>query len=299
MEDVFHLGQSSGPPLGELRSVAVAAIAPNRYQPRQYFDDEQIEDLAASIAALGVLQPIIVRECHEAELAAFGNRPIRYELIAGERRWRAAQKAGLREIPAIIRLAGNQAALEEAIVENLHRADLNVLEEAAAYRQLIREFNLTQGEVAERVGKSRSAVANTLRLLQLPEEVQRLVVEGAVSGGHARALLAYPEPDAQLEFAHRIVTDGLSVRDVEELVRKAGRQRKVREGSSGQSPGSVKAAGILEIEERLGEHLDTNVVANVGAGKRGRLVIEFADEADLGRIYRLLSGEGFGGDFDL
>lgn len=262
---------------GALLSVPVDAIEPNEYQPRSRFDAAELESLAESIAALGVLQPVLVRHIDES----------RYELIAGERRWRAAQLAGLASIPAIVREAGDQESLEHAVVENLHRSDLTPLEEAAAYQQLIDDFGLTQEQVSRRVGKSRSAVTNLLRLFQLPSSVQRLIASRQLSAGHARALLAFPDRLLQEELAARVVRDGLSVRQVEELVRAASRRSAVSERSGGRGSGGAKPASLLEVERLLAERLDTRVEVLVTKGRR-RLVIEFADEDDLDRIARLL-----------
>jgi len=195
---------------GELRELPVGSIDPNRNQPREHFDEESLIALAESIRVLGVLQPVLVRPSDED----------RYELIAGERRWRAARRAGLTTIPAIVRTVTDTVSLEQALVENLHRDDLNPLEEAAAYQQLVEDFQLTQEEVAGRVGRSRSAVANTLRLLHLPPTIQRLVGERRLSAGHARALLGTPDRAFQEGMAQRIVAEGLSVRQTEEAVRR-------------------------------------------------------------------------------
>lgn len=192
-----------------LRELPISEIVANTYQPRSHFDEEALVSLSASIRSVGVLQPILVRELGEGS----------YELIAGERRWRAAKRAGLQTIPAIVRTAEDEGSLEQALVENLHREDLGALEEAAAYQQLIEEFKLTQDQVATRVGKSRSAVANTLRLLQLPTSIQRLLGEGQLSAGHARALLGTPDRAFQEKLAKAIVSEKLTVREVEDRVR--------------------------------------------------------------------------------
>jgi ParB family chromosome partitioning protein len=259
--------------------IPVDSIEANRLQPRSRFDGEELAAMAASIAEVGVLQPLLVRRIDE----------YRYELIAGERRWRAARKAGLHEVPAVIRQVDDRTSLEQAVVENLHRADLNGVEEAAAYRQLIDEFGMTQEEVARRVGKSRSAVANTLRLLQLPAVVQRLIANGELSAGHARALLAVPDPVTQIELAKRVVEEELSVREVEKLVQAASRSR--REPAPERSPATEgsRAASVLEIERLLGERLDTRVTVSMSRN-RGRVIVEFADLEDLDRIYRELEG---------
>jgi ParB family chromosome partitioning protein len=264
-----------------IEEIAINQIDPNPYQPRNSFGEESLAGLTASIRELGVLQPILVRRISDD----------RYAMIAGERRWRAAKRAGLQFIPVIVRQVNDELTLEHALVENLHRDDLNPLEEAAAYQQLVEDFDLTQEEVAHKVGKSRSAVANLLRLFQLPPQVQRLVAEGRVSAGHAKALLGTPDRAFQESLARRVATDGLSVRDTEEAVR----QRNGLAGSPSDSRGSprgrskLRAPGLLELEELLAEQLDTRVSINVGP-KRGRVVIEFADLEDLERIYRVMAG---------
>jgi ParB family transcriptional regulator, chromosome partitioning protein len=264
-----------------IEEIQINQIDPNPYQPRNNFDEESLAGLTASIRELGVLQPILVRKMSED----------RYAIIAGERRWRAAKRAGLQFIPVIVRQVNDELILQHALVENLHRDDLNPLEEAAAYQQLVEDFDLTQEEVAQKVGKSRSAVANLLRLFQLPPQVQRLVAEGRVSAGHAKVLLGTPDRAFQESLARRVATEGLSVRDTEEAVRR----RNGLAGSTGGSPGSpgtrskLRAPGLLELEELLAEQLETRVSINVGP-KRGRVVIEFADLEDLERIYRVMAG---------
>ena len=261
-------------------SVPVGSIEPNEFQPRRRFVEEELDSLAASIVELGVLQPVLLRHIDVD----------RYELIAGERRWRAAIRAGLTAVPAIVRPADDQSSLEQAVVENLHRADLNPLEEAAAYRQLIDDFDLTQDAVAQRVGKSRSAVANLLRLFQLPSRVQRLIASGELSAGHARALLAFPDPEFQQELAARAVRESLSVRRVEELVRAASQRS--AEPDVGRSRGggeSAKSASVLAVEELLADRLATRVQVT-RTGERGRIVVEFADAEDLDRVAELLLG---------
>jgi ParB family chromosome partitioning protein len=264
-----------------IEEVPINRIDPNPFQPRNRFDEESLAGLTASIRELGVLQPILVRHVGDD----------RYAIIAGERRWRAAKRAGLQFIPVIVRQVNDELTLQHALVENLHRDDLNPLEEAAAYQQLVEDFNLTQEEVAHKVGKSRSAVANLLRLFQLPPQVQRLVAEGRVSAGHAKALLGTPDRAFQESLARRVATDGLSVRDTEEAVRQRNGLAGSPSGSTGSSAGRTKlrAPGLLELEELLAEQLDTRVSINVGP-KRGRVVIEFADLEDLERIYRVMAG---------
>lgn len=265
-----------------LRELPVSEIRPNTFQPREHFDEESLVSLAASIQAVGVLQPILVRQAGPQE----------YELIAGERRWRAARRAGLQTIPAIVRPTEDVRSLEQALIENLHREDLTPLEEAAAYQQLIEEFGHTQEEVAQRVGKSRSAVANTLRLLHLPPSIQRLLAEGQVSAGHARALLGTPDRVFQEQLARAIVSEHLTVREVEDRVREhageADRDDVADDESAPSEPVAVvRPAALLELEELLSSHLDTRVQVSMGA-KRGRVVVDFATLEDLERIYRVI-----------
>lgn len=262
----------------ELREIPITTITVNPHQPRTVFDDDALASLAASIEALGVLQPVLVRP--------LGGDT--YELIAGERRWRASQLVGLESIPALVRVIDDNESLQQALVENLHREDLNPLEEAAGYQQLIDEFALTQDEVASRVGRSRSAVANTIRLLALPPSVQRLLVEGSLTAGHARALLAIESDDAQLSLAERIVSEELTVREAEEAVRRlVAAQYTDDEEDEGAGSRPSKPAALLEVESRLAEHLDTRVAVTM-SGRRGRLVVDFANLDDLDRIFRVV-----------
>ncbi len=292
-----------------LRVVPISHIRPNVFQPRSHFDEESMAALAASIKAVGLLQPVLVRELHdEAET---------YELIAGERRWRAARRAGLQTIPVLVQVADDVASLEQALVENLHRVDLNALEEAAAYQQLIDEFGLTHEQVATRMGKGRATITNTLRLLQLPAGAQRALAERTISAGHARALLGTPDRALQERLVDRIVDEGLTVRAVEELVRDGGAELRVvppapdepvasspEPGTtSGTTSGSTDTAtrrpsprklpepGVLELEELLSTHLNTRVKVDI-QNRRGRLVVEFATLEDLERIYRAMMGDG-------
>jgi ParB family transcriptional regulator, chromosome partitioning protein len=259
--------------------VPISQIEPNPYQPRNHFDEESLAGLTASIRELGVLQPILVRE----------TKPERFALIAGERRWRAAKRAGLQYIPVIVRDVNDEETLQHALVENLHRDNLNPLEEAAAYQQLIEDFNMTQEAVAHRVGKSRSAVANLLRLFQLPPQVQRLVADGQVSAGHAKALLSTPDRSFQEALARRVASEGLTVRETEEAVRLRNGRTADHPIPDGGTPGSkLRPPGLLELEELLAEQLDTRVKINMGP-KRGRVVIEFADLEDLERIYKVMA----------
>jgi len=282
-------GEGSAP-VTDLREVPVASIRPNRFQPRQAFDEDGLGALAASIAEVGVLQPLLVRPLGDED-----GRPI-YELIAGERRWRAAKRVGLPMVPAIVRDVSDLASMEQAVVENLHRKDLNPLEEAAAYQQLLEDFGLTHDLLAKRIGKSRTTITNLLRLLQLPLTVQKLVRDGSLAEGHARALLGLTDR-AQLEVAAmQVATQGLSVRATEELVRSRGsakakprRPEPVGDGG-GHAAGRTKDAGLLELEQLLGDLLSTRVVVELGAAK-GRMVVEFADLDDLERIYRAMTGD--------
>jgi ParB family chromosome partitioning protein len=267
-----------------LREVPVESIAPNPHQPRSYFDEEALATLTASVAELGVLQPILVREVGED----------RFELIAGERRWRAAKRAGLPSIPVVVRTADDVLSLEQALVENLHREDLNPLEEAAAYQQLMEEFSLTQEQVAQKVGRSRSAVANTLRLFQLPPSIQRLVAENQLAAGHAKALLGTPDRVFQEQLAKEIVAKGLSVREAEEAVRQHNEAADADEASTPEpAPPAAKrlrAPGLLELEELLADHLATRVkISMASANGKGKVVVEFGGLEDLERIYRAMT----------
>ncbi len=270
------------------QELPIGAISPNPRQPRTQFDEETLAALTASVRELGVLQPVLVR-------ATGGGA---YELIAGERRWRAAKRAGLAMIPAIVRTVDDTASLEQALVENVQREDLNPLDEAAAYQQLLEDFHLTHDELATRVGKSRAAISNTLRLFQLPPTVQRMVAEGRLTAGHARALLTTPDRAFQETLAQRIVTDGMSVRVVEDAARRhnADRATPARSGSGGAAPGAgpagrLRPPGLLELEELLSAHLDTRVAVTMGGSKgaRGKVTIEFATLEDLERIYRAMT----------
>lgn len=310
-----------------LQEIPTSAIRPNRFQPRKSFDEEGLAALAASIAEVGVLQPILVRPAGEGS----GE----YELIAGERRWRAARRAGLVTIPAIINLVDDLLSLEQAVVENLHRQDLNPLDEAAAYQQLLEDFQITQEDLARRLGKSRTAITNTLRLLQLPPTIHRLLTDGLLTAGHARALLGTPDRTFQEELALRIVDEGLSVRATEEAVRSRARmllgvsetdslglsqrsgdasatenlqvsgaqsapapptgslQARATNQEAGSSspaaanPAAPRPAAVLELEEILSDLLSTKVTVQL-ARRHGQIVIDFADLSDLERIFRAI-----------
>jgi len=259
-------------PVAGFAEIPVEAIRPNPRQPRRSFDDEGLEELAASITAVGVLQPIVVRDAGDGT----------YELVAGERRLRAAGLAGLASIPAVIRGEhDDETSLTQALIENLQREDLSPLEEAAAYRQLLEDFGLTHEEIAGRVGKSRSAVTNTLRLLQLPGPIQALLEEGAISAGHARALLGLGDAGAAVHVARRAAAEGWSVRQTEEAVRRhRGEARRRRPAATTPRP-----AAIIELEERLAEYLETRVAIDY-TGKGGKMVVRFSSLDDLERIYR-------------
>ncbi len=261
---------------GGLEEIEVAAIRPNPYQPREHFDEEELTSLAESIREVGILQPVLVRSMGDG-----------YELVAGERRWRACRRVGLTHIPALVRDTDDASALEHALVENVHRSDLNSIEEAAAYQQLIEDFGLTHEEVATRVGRSRAAVSNTVRLLQLPPTVQRMVRDRQITMGHARALLGTPDRALQERLAKQIVAEDLSVRAVEEMLRED-----TPEPPAGVDPATathkLRAPGLLELEQLLSDHLETRVKINMGS-KRGRVTIEFSDLTDLERVYKLIA----------
>jgi ParB family chromosome partitioning protein len=265
----------------ELQHVPVGAVQPNSYQPRQHFDEEALDELTASIRALGVLQPILIRRDGEG-----------YELIAGERRWRAAKRAGLQTIPALVRDLEDVESLAQAVVENLQREDLNPLETAAAYRQLIEEFGLTHEEVAERVGKSRVAITNNLRLFQLSPTVQQLVAENRLTAGAARALLSTPDRAFQESLALRAVAKGMSVREVEQAVRDRTAPTAAASGTAAAAAHrttSLRPPGLPELEELLSDHLETSVRVQLGP-KKGTIAIDFADLEDLERIYKKMTG---------
>ena len=264
-----------------MREIALAKIRPNKLQPRTYFDEAALASLVDSIRAVGILQPVLVREVGDDE----------YELIAGERRWRAARRAGLLAVPALVQVADDEASLEKALVENLHREGLNALDEAAAYQQLIEDFHLTHDAVAHHVGKSRAAVTNALRLFQLPPTVQRLLRDGQISAGHARALLSTPDRNLQEAIAKRTVAEELSVRAVEQLLHiDEPRSAEPQVPAPVARPTPLRPPGVLELEELLATYLNTRVRVEVGAS-RGRIAIDFANLEDLERIYRLMIGE--------
>ena len=270
-------GEVAGLPDGTyLEEIELGSITPNPRQPRHYFDDQALEELRDSISEVGLLQPVVVRKLE-------GQGAPRYELIMGERRWRASKEAGLDRIPAIVRSTSDDELLRDALLENLHRQELNPLEEAAAYQQLLDDFGATHGELAQRIGRSRSHISNTLRLLNLTPKVQTRVAAGVLSAGHARALLGVEDPDLQDRLATRVVQEGISVRSLEEMVA-------LREEPDEDRPrrASTRITAPPQVEEwatRLGDRLDTTVKVDIGK-KKGKIVVEFATMEDLERIIR-------------
>jgi ParB family chromosome partitioning protein len=257
----------------------VGAITPNARQPRQVFDADAMAELVHSVREIGLLQPVVVRKVTPQD------GQDRYELIMGERRWRATTEAGLDTIPAIVRETSDDAMLRDALLENLHRSQLNPLEEAAAYQQLLDDFGCTHEELSTRIGRSRPQISNTLRLLKLSPAVQRRVAAGVLSAGHARALLGISDPEAQDRLAARVVAEGISVRGLEEIV---------AVGETGEDGEAVRfrarkptAPGLADLNERLSDRLDTRVKVTLGKSK-GRIAIEFASLADLERIVGLI-----------
>ncbi len=264
--------------IANLNHIPINSIAPNPRQPRTVFDEEKMAELITSIKEVGVLQPPVVRSIGDG----------RYELIMGERRLRAAKAAGLSQIPVIIRQTPDDQLLREALLENIHRSELNALEEGAAYEQLLNDFNYTHDELAQKIGRSRPHISNTLRLLQLPPSVQRRVAAGVLSAGHARALLALGDSGAMERLANRIVTEGLSVRAVEEIISvgvKGGKKKSSSSKSKSVSP------ELAELAEELGDFLNTRVTIDKATGKsNGKIIIEFASGEDLRRIIEEIEG---------
>ncbi len=261
-----------GVPGAQLREVAVVDVVPNPKQPRQVFDDEALEELTYSVREFGLLQPIVVRERD-------GDSGGGYELIMGERRLRAARAADLEFVPAIIRDTTDDALLRDALLENIHRVQLNPLEEAAAYQQLLEEFGATHEELAGKIGRSRSQVTNTIRLLKLPVKVQTRVAAGVISAGHARALLGLPDAEAQEALAARIVAEGMSVRATEEAVALAAAEQPATK----RRPRRFNAPGVEDLAGRLSDAFETKVKIQIGRAK-GRIVVEFGSVDDLQRI---------------
>jgi ParB family chromosome partitioning protein len=265
-----------GVPGAQLREVSVGDVVPNPKQPRQVFDDEALEELTYSVKEFGLLQPIVVRE----------NGDGAYELIMGERRLRAARAAGLDTVPAIVRDTTDDAMLRDALLENIHRVQLNPLEEAAAYQQLLEEFGATHEELASRIGRSRSQVTNTIRLMKLPVKVQTRVAAGVISAGHARALLGLPDAEAQDALATRIVAEGMSVRATEEAVAMAAAERPTAKRRAR----NISAPGVEELGSRLSDRFETKVKIQIGRAK-GRIVVEFGSVDDLQRIIGVMAPE--------
>jgi ParB family chromosome partitioning protein len=263
------------------REIAPSEIEPNPRQPRQVFDEEALAELVHSIREFGLMQPIVVRE------VAAGSAGPRYQLVMGERRWRAAQQAGLTAIPAIIRETTDNDLLRDALLENIHRAQLNPLEEAAAYQQLLDEFEVTHEELASRIGRSRPVISNMIRLLRLPIPVQRRVAAGVLSAGHARALLALEAgAEAQEELAARIVAEGLSVRATEEAVTLANRAGEKPAAPKRRKP--IQMPGLQDVAESLSSTYDTRVTVSLGK-RKGKIVVEFGSVDDLQRIVSLMN----------
>ncbi|MFG2056326.1 ParB/RepB/Spo0J family partition protein [Micromonospora sp. NPDC048930] len=272
-EPESHLSPVPGARFAE---IPVDAIVPNPKQPRQVFDEEALEELKTSIQEVGFLQPIVVRQLDGEK----------YELVMGERRWRAAQAVGRESIPAIVRDTRDDAMLRDALLENIHRANLNPLEEAAAYQQLLEEFGATHEELARRIGRSRPQISNTIRLMNLPAQVQRRVAAGVLSAGHARALLSLDDAEAQEQLAKRIVAEGISVRATEELVALALSDGPAKTPAAKRRP-KPHAPALSDLADRLSDRFDTRVKVDIGRSK-GKITIEFATVDDLERIVGII-----------
>ncbi|EON22370.1 MULTISPECIES: ParB/RepB/Spo0J family partition protein [Nocardioides] len=268
--DPVHAGTVSGAYFAEL---PIAQVRPNARQPRQVFEEEALAELVHSITEVGLLQPVVVRRTGEAD----------YELIMGERRWRASQEAGLDTIPAIVRHTDDNDMLRDALLENLHRSQLNPLEEAAAYGQLLEDFGCTHDELAQRIGRSRPQISNTLRLLKLSPAVQRRVGAGVLSAGHARALLTIEDPDLQDRLAARVTAEGISVRGLEEIVSLGPGQT----GTPRTQRSRPTAPGLADLAERLSDRFETRVKVDLGKAK-GKITVEFASLDDLRRIVEVM-----------
>lgn len=260
---------------GELLHLPIDQVAPNPHQPRKEFDAEDLAELAESIAQNGVLQPVVVRKVGE-----------KYELIAGERRWRAASQVGLPSIPAVVRTADEQRALELSLIENIQRQDLNPIEKAKAFKELLDSTGLTQEEVAQRLGRNRSSLANMIRLLELPEDIQETVSRGTISMGHARALLTLGDVEAQRRLCRLIVDEDLSVRQVEEIVSETTAKHKRARPSP-----AVRSPQVRQLEDQLRRSLGTRVTIVQGQGNRGRIVIDYFSAEEFERIFAVLAVE--------
>ncbi|MFE7337796.1 ParB/RepB/Spo0J family partition protein [Streptomyces griseus] len=274
--------QEAGTSGAYFAELPIGEITPNPRQPREVFDEDALAELVVSIKEVGLLQPVVVRK------VGSGN----YELIMGERRWRACREAGLERIPTIVRATDDEKLLLDALLENLHRAQLNPLEEAAAYDQLLKDFKCTHDQLADRIGRSRPQVTNTLRLLRLSPPVQRRVAAGVLSAGHARALLSVDDSEEQDRLAHRIVAEGLSVRAVEEIVTLMGSRPASSPKSKGPRAGGRLSPALTDLATRLSDRFETRVKVDLGQ-KKGKIVVEFASMEDLDRILGSLApGEG-------
>lgn len=260
----------------KVTSLKLAQIEPNKEQPRKNFDEEKLQQLADSIKQHGVIQPIIVKDLNNGY----------YQIVAGERRWRASRIAGITEIPAIIRTYDELATMQIALIENLQREDLNPIEEALSYKALLDDFALTQEKVSEQVGKSRSAIANTIRLLSLPKQVQKLLEEGAISGGHARAILSVTSEEGKLQLAEKIIENGLNVRQAEQLAKALNAQKQEKEPAQPQT--SAFDLQLQGIQKRMSDLLGTKVKILNGA-KKGKIEIEYYSANDLERVLKLLN----------
>ena len=285
--DVFFAGEDApeglvAVPGARLANLSPDDIVPNAQQPRTEFREDELKELVTSVREFGVLQPIVVRP----RAGAAPGEP-QYELIMGERRLRATKLAGLDSIPAVVRNTADEVMLRDALLENLHRANLNPLEEASAYQQLLSDFGITQEQLADRIGRSRPQITNTIRLLRLPESVQRRVAAGVLSAGHARAILSAGTPEAMERLATKIVNEDLSVRAAEAAAGQGAPERPHAKPRAGKRQGQLD-----EIAERLGDRLDTRVKVALGASK-GTLTIEFANVADLNRILGLLGEQTY------
>jgi ParB family chromosome partitioning protein len=273
-------GELSPVPGARFAEIPVTSIEPNAKQPRHVFEEEALEELKTSIREVGFLQPIVVRDAGDGK----------YELVMGERRWRAAQAIGRESIPAIVRETRDDDMLRDALLENIHRANLNPLEEAAAYQQLLEEFGVSHEELAKRIGRSRPQISNTIRLLKLPGQVQNRVAAGVISAGHARALLGLDDSDAQIKLAERIVAEGLSVRSTEEVVTLALSDGAPAKKTAPRRRAKVHAPALNDLAERLSDRFDTRVKVDIGRNK-GRITIEFATVDDLERIVGMIGVE--------
>ncbi|WP_338671485.1 ParB/RepB/Spo0J family partition protein [Streptomyces sp. SCSIO 30461] len=276
------LPETVSPAVAHFAELPLDAITPNPQQPREVFDEDALAELVTSVKEVGLLQPVVVRQLGRD----------RYELIMGERRWRACREAGWERIPAIVRATDDEKLLLDALLENLHRSQLNPLEEAHAYEQLIKDFNCTHDQLADRIGRSRPQVSNTLRLLRLSPPVQRRVAAGVLSAGHARALLSVEDSEEQDRLAHRIVAEGLSVRAIEEIVTLMGSRPSSSPKAKSPRAGSRVSPALGELASRLSDRFETRVKVDLGQ-KKGKIVVEFASMEDLDRILGTLApGEG-------